>query len=153
MGYFFHFFSFWVEIHSSTYNELKCEARMYVHCTCWSASNQPISLSAQTAVKVQLFWEGHKNLGDLPSMRKISQIFMAFSEKLNFMSSLLQMYHFGFGIKNTFFLNYLFCSMYSNKKKLGLIFFLWKVPRKPFFTFSYLIVIMYRKYFREGCVR
>ena len=44
---------------------------------------------------VQLFWEGHKNLRDLPhgldiylvnvqTMRKIVQIFVAFSEKLNF---------------------------------------------------------------------
>ena len=45
--------------------------------------------------KVQLFWEGHKNLHNLPhgfeiylvnfkTMRKIAQIFVAFSEKLNF---------------------------------------------------------------------
>ena len=45
--------------------------------------------------KVQLFWEGHKNLHNLPfgfeiylenvkTMRKIVQIFVAFSEKLNF---------------------------------------------------------------------
>ena len=45
--------------------------------------------------KVQLFWEGHKNLRNLPhglyiylvtvqTMRKIVQIFVAFSEKLNF---------------------------------------------------------------------
>ena len=45
--------------------------------------------------KVQIFWEGHKNLRNLPrgfdiylvnvkTMRKIAQIFMAFSEKLNF---------------------------------------------------------------------
>ena len=45
--------------------------------------------------KVQLFWEGHKNLCNLPhgfeiylenvkTIRKISQIFVAFSEKLNF---------------------------------------------------------------------
>ena len=45
--------------------------------------------------KVQLFWEGHKNLRNLPhgfdiylvsvkTMRKIAQIFVAFSEKLNF---------------------------------------------------------------------
>ena len=43
---------------------------------------------------VQLFWEGHKNLRDLPhgldiylvnvqTMRKIAQIFVAFSEKPN----------------------------------------------------------------------
>ena len=46
--------------------------------------------------KVQLFWEGHKNLHNLPhgfeiylvnvkTMRKIAQIFVT-SEKLNFMS-------------------------------------------------------------------
>ena len=46
-------------------------------------------------IKVQLFWEGHKNLRNLPhgfdiylvnvkTMRKIAQIFVAFSEKLNF---------------------------------------------------------------------
>ena len=46
-------------------------------------------------IKVQLFWEGHKNLRDLPqgfdiylvnvkTMRKIEQIFVFFSEKLNF---------------------------------------------------------------------
>ena len=51
--------------------------------------------SSVTSVKVQLFWEGHKNLRNLPhgleiylvnvqTMRKIAQIFMAFSEKLNF---------------------------------------------------------------------
>ena len=45
--------------------------------------------------KVQFFWEGHKNLHNLPhgfeiylvnikTMRKIAQIFVAFSEKLNF---------------------------------------------------------------------
>ena len=45
--------------------------------------------------KVQLFWEGHKNLHNLPhgfdiylvsvkTMRKIAQFFVAFSEKLNF---------------------------------------------------------------------
>ena len=39
--------------------------------------------------KVQLFWEGHKNLRKLPhgfdvkAMRKIVQIFVAFSEKKN----------------------------------------------------------------------
>ena len=47
------------------------------------------------SIKVQLFWEGHKNLRTLPhgfdiclvnikTMRKIVQIFVAFSEKLNF---------------------------------------------------------------------
>ena len=45
--------------------------------------------------KVQLFWEGHKNLHNLPyafdiylvnikSIWKIAQIFVVFSEKLNF---------------------------------------------------------------------
>ena len=45
--------------------------------------------------KVQLFWEGHRNLRNLPhsfdiclvnvkTMRKISQIFVGFSEMLNF---------------------------------------------------------------------
>ena len=45
--------------------------------------------------KVQLFWEGHKNVGNRPygfeiylvklkTMRMIAQIFVAFSEKLNF---------------------------------------------------------------------
>ena len=48
-----------------------------------------------TSIKVQLLWEGHKNLQNLPhgldiylvniqTMRKIVQIFVAFSEKLNF---------------------------------------------------------------------
>ena len=47
------------------------------------------------AFKVQLFWKGHKNLRDLPygfdiylvnvkTIRQIVQIFVAFSEKLNF---------------------------------------------------------------------
>ena len=47
------------------------------------------------AAKAQLFWEGHKNLGNLPhgfdiylvivkTMRKIAEIFVAFSEKLKF---------------------------------------------------------------------
>ena len=46
-------------------------------------------------IKVQLFWEGHKNLCNFPqvfdiylvnikTLRKIAQIFVAFSEKLNF---------------------------------------------------------------------
>ena len=40
--------------------------------------------------KVQVFWEGHKNLHfdiyqvNVKTMRKIAQIFVAFSEKLNF---------------------------------------------------------------------
>ena len=42
--------------------------------------------------QIQLFWEGKKNLQHLPhgfdvnvnTMRKIAQIFVAFSEKLNF---------------------------------------------------------------------
>ena len=45
--------------------------------------------------KVQLFWEGHKNMRNRPyafeiylvnvkAMRTIAQIFVAFSEKLNF---------------------------------------------------------------------
>ena len=45
--------------------------------------------------KVQLFWEGYKNMRNLPNgfdiylvnvktMRKKAQIFVAFSEKLNF---------------------------------------------------------------------
>ena len=45
--------------------------------------------------KVQLFWEGYKNLHNLPrdfevylvnvkTMRKIAEIFVTFSEKLNF---------------------------------------------------------------------
>ena len=45
--------------------------------------------------KVQLFWEGHKNVRNRPygfeiylvnveTMRTIAQIFVAFSEKLNF---------------------------------------------------------------------
>ena len=49
--------------------------------------------------KVQLFWEGHKNLHNLPygfdinlvnvkTIRQIVQIFVAFSEKLNFTSHL-----------------------------------------------------------------
>ena len=52
----------------------------------------PVSLSNDWDIKVQLFWEGHKNLRNIPhgfdiyvkTMRKIAQIFMAFSEKLNF---------------------------------------------------------------------
>ena len=46
------------------------------------------------SVKVQLFWEGHKNVRNRPyvfeiylvnvkTMRTIAQIFVAFSEKLN----------------------------------------------------------------------
>ena len=46
-------------------------------------------------LEVQLFWESHKNLRNLPhgldiyivniqTMRKIAQIFVAFSENLNF---------------------------------------------------------------------
>ena len=49
----------------------------------------------QYIVKVQLFWEGHKNvrncfygfeiyLVNIKTMRTIAQIFVAFSEKLNF---------------------------------------------------------------------
>ena len=39
--------------------------------------------------KVQLFWEGHKNgfeiyLANTKTIRTIAQIFVAFSEKLNF---------------------------------------------------------------------
>ena len=51
--------------------------------------------SKQDSGKVQLLWEGHKNLCNLPhgfdiyllnvkTMRKIAQFFVAFSEKLNF---------------------------------------------------------------------
>ena len=37
--------------------------------------------------KVQLFWEGHKIcLVNVKTMRKIAQIFVAFSEKLNFIT-------------------------------------------------------------------
>ena len=47
------------------------------------------------SVKVQLFWEGHKNVRNHPygfeiylvnvkTIRTIAQIFVAFSEKLNF---------------------------------------------------------------------
>ena len=44
------------------------------------------------AIKVQLFWEGHKNLCILPrgldislvNVQTIVQVFVAFSEKLNF---------------------------------------------------------------------
>ena len=50
---------------------------------------------ATFGIEVQLFWEGHKNLRNLPhgldiylvnvqTMRTIAQIFVAFSEKLNF---------------------------------------------------------------------
>ena len=35
--------------------------------------------------KVQFFWEGHKNLRK--TMRTIGQIFVAFLEKLNFISN------------------------------------------------------------------
>ena len=50
-------------------------------------------ISSMMYLKVQLFWESHKNLRNLPhgldihlvkSMRKIAPIFVAFSEKLNF---------------------------------------------------------------------
>ena len=55
----------------------------------------PVSLSNDWDIKVQLFWEGQKNLRNIPhgfdiylvnvkTMRKIAQIFVAFSEKLNF---------------------------------------------------------------------
>ena len=51
--------------------------------------------SFEISFKVQLFWEGHKNLRNLPygfdiylvnvkTIRQIVQIFVAFSEKLNF---------------------------------------------------------------------
>ena len=53
------------------------------------------SLEVCTSGKVQLFWEGHKNLHNLPhgfdiylvnlkTISKIAQIFVAFSEKLIF---------------------------------------------------------------------
>ena len=49
------------------------------------------------AIKVQLFWEGHQNLRNRPdgfdiylvnvkTMRQIAHIFVAFSEKLNFIN-------------------------------------------------------------------
>ena len=51
--------------------------------------------------KVQLFWEGHKNLRHPPydfdiylvnvkTIRRIAQIFVAFSEKLNFVHTFIQ---------------------------------------------------------------
>ena len=52
-----------------------------------------ICLKSQQKGKVQLFWEGHKNMRNRPYgfeiylvnvIRTISQIFVAFSEKLNF---------------------------------------------------------------------
>ena len=57
---------------------------------------QQIIWKLHIVLKVQLFREGHKNLRNLPYglyiylvnieiMRKIAQIFVAFSEKLNFM--------------------------------------------------------------------
>ena len=48
--------------------------------------------------KVQLFWEGHKNLHNfvnVKTMRKIAQIFEAFSEKLNFMKHNLRFWLVG----------------------------------------------------------
>ena len=55
--------------------------------------------------KVQLFWEGHKNLLNLPhgfdiylvnvkTMRKITQIFVAFSEKVNFKYEIKDFHNF-----------------------------------------------------------
>ena len=35
-------------------------------------------------IKGQLFWEGHTKFVNVQTMRKIVQIFVAFSEKLNF---------------------------------------------------------------------
>ena len=57
-----------------------------------------ITLLSNVLVKVQLFWEGHKHLRNRPhgfdiylvnvkTMRTIAQIFVAFSEKLNFTNS------------------------------------------------------------------
>ena len=80
---------------------------MYVHCTepslagtvIFSKSNinkiWPKLRVLNDPIKVQLFWEGHKNLRNLPhgfdiylvnvkTTRKIAEIFVAFSEKLNF---------------------------------------------------------------------
>ena len=57
----------------------------------------PVKIIFRKIDKVQLFWEGHKNLCNHPqgfdiylvnvkTMRKIVQIFVAFSEKLNFIT-------------------------------------------------------------------
>ena len=54
-----------------------------------------IFIDGKVASKVQIFWEGHENLHNLPNsfeiylvniktMKKIVQIFVTFSEKLNF---------------------------------------------------------------------
>ena len=62
---------------------------MYVHSEKWT----------QGFDKVQLFWEGHKNVRNRPydfeiylvnvkTIRMIAQIFVAFSEKLNFIKAL-----------------------------------------------------------------
>ena len=59
----------------------------------WKGSSVLFWKSWRIHVKVQLFWEGHKNLHIVPqgfdiylvnvkTMRKIAQIFVAFSEKL-----------------------------------------------------------------------
>ena len=54
--------------------------------------NAKLFQEATFGSEVQLFWEGYKNLRNLPhgldiyfqTIRKIAQIFEAFSEKLNF---------------------------------------------------------------------
>ena len=77
-------------------------------------------------IKVHLFWEGHKNLHDHPygfdnylvnikTIRKIAHIFVAFSEKLNFISSeffpehclIFVLYKNQFCIQNLNFINLL----------------------------------------------
>ena len=61
-------------------------------------------------IKVQLFWEGHKNLHNLlhgfeiylvnvKTMRKIAQIFVTFSEKLNFTP--VQWFYFYFNYQDS----------------------------------------------------
>ena len=85
----------------SLHSEIKCPGKIHsflkqiFHSLCltqfggtfsWFSSWHQL-ISAES--KVQLFWEGHKNgfdiyLLNIKTMRNIAQIFVAFSEKLNF---------------------------------------------------------------------
>ena len=63
--------------------------------SCFCTEILPESRNLWKYCKVHIFWEGHKNLRDPPygfniylvnvkTIRKIAQMFLAFSEKLNF---------------------------------------------------------------------
>ena len=70
-------------------------SKIYHYSTISSVVFSTILMKMRTVHKYQLFWEGHKNLYNLPhgfeiylvnvkTIRQIAQIFTAFSEKLNF---------------------------------------------------------------------